>query len=98
MGQTEFKAVVVSNEINLNKISEHFGSDRKIKWEEALLLKGNQLEGILQQTENKMIYIFYFGSITFLNFQHHEIMDIVKYLKKLEVGINDTNSFKYVDD
>ena len=98
MGQTEFKAIVLSNEINLNTIAEHFGSDRKIKWEEALLLKGSQLEGIVQQIENKMIYIFYFGSIVFLNFQHHEIMDIVKYLKKLEVGISDTNSFKYVDD
>jgi uncharacterized Rmd1/YagE family protein len=36
--------------------------------------------------------------MVFLNFQHHEIMDVVKYMKNIEVGINDTNPFRYVDE
>ena len=98
MIQTEFKAIVLSNEINLNKIAEHFGINRKFKWEESLLLNDSELIGILGQTDNKMIYIFHFGSLVFLNFQHHEIMDIINYLRKIEVGIINSNLFKYVDE
>jgi uncharacterized Rmd1/YagE family protein len=96
--ETEFKAIVLGNEINLNKISQHFGSNRKLKWEEYLVLKGTELQGIVREIEAKRVYLFHFGSIVFLNFQHHEIMDIINYLKNIEIGINDTNSFKYIDE
>ncbi len=98
MTKTEFKAIVIGNEINLNKISQHFGSNRKLKWEEYLVLKGSELQGIVREIEAKRVYLFHFGSIVFLNFQHHEIMDIINYLKNIEIGINDTNSFKYIDE
>lgn len=98
MVQTEFKAIVLSKEINLNKIAQHFGINRKFKWEESLLLKGSELEGIVRQTDNKMVYIFHFGSVVFLNFQHHEIMDVINYIKSIEVGTIYTNPFKYVDE
>lgn len=98
MIQTEFKAIVLSNEINLNKIAQHFGINRNFKWEESLLLSDNELKGILGQTDDKMVYIFYFGSIVFLNFQHHEIMDVINYLKKIDVAIHHSNAFKYVDE
>ncbi|MDF2634970.1 MAG: hypothetical protein K0R78_1844 [Pelosinus sp.] len=98
MVETEFKAVVLGNEINLNKISQHFGSNRKLKWEEYLVLKGTELQGIVREIERKRVYLFHFGSIVFLNFQHHEIMDVVTYLKTIEISINDTNTFRYVDE
>lgn len=98
MVETEFKAIVLGNEINLNKIAQHFGSNRKLKWEECLLLKGSELQGIVREIEDKRVYLFHFGSMVFLNFQHHEIMDVVKYLKNIEVGITDTNPFKYADE
>jgi uncharacterized Rmd1/YagE family protein len=98
MIQTEFKAIVFSNEINLNKIAQHFGINRKFKWEESLLLTSIELEGIVGKTDNKMVYIFHFGSIVFLNFQHHEITDVINYMKKIEVGIIHSNVFKYVDE
>ena len=98
MIQTEFKAIVISNEINLNKIAQHFGINRKFKWEESLILRNAELQGILSQTDDKMVYAFHFGSVVFLNFQHHEIMDVINYLKKIEVGINQSNLFKYVDE
>ena len=98
MVETEFKAIVLGNEMNLNKISQHFGSNRKLKWEEYLILKGSELQGIVRDFEEKRVYLFHFGSIVFLNFQHHEIMDVINYLKNIEVGINDSNPFKYVDE
>jgi len=98
MIHTEFKAIVASNEMNLNKIAQHFGIDRKFKWEESLLLRSSELQGIIGQPENKMVYIFHFGSLVFLNFQHHEIMDFMNYITKIEVGIIYKNLFKYVDD
>lgn len=96
--ETEFKAIVLNNEINLNKISQHFGSNRKLKWEEYLILKGTELQGIVREIEMKRVYLFHFGSIVFLNFQYHEIMDIINYLKTIENGIHDINTFKYVDE
>ena len=98
MIQTEFKAIVLSNEINLNQIAEHFGIDRKFKWEESLLLSDCELKGILSQTDNKMVYLFHFGSLVFLNFQHHEMMDIINYLRKIEVCIIHSNLFNYLDE
>ena len=98
MIQTEFKAIVLSNEINLNKVAQHFGINRKFKWEEFLVLTSVELQGIVGQTSNKMVYLFHFGSIVFLNFQHHEIMDVINYMQKIEVAIYHANIFKYVDE
>lgn len=97
MIKREFKAIVLGNEINLNKIAQHFGSNRKLKWEEYLVL-GGELQEIIREVAAKRVYLFHFGSIVFSEFQHHEIMDVLNYLKSLEVGINEINAFKYVDE
>lgn len=95
--QSELKAVMLANEIDLNKIAEHFGLNRKFRWEETLILGGDSLEGIIQKPEGKQVYLFHFGSAVFLNFHHHEMMDVVKYLKKVEKSLT-TGEFKYFDD
>lgn len=43
-------------------------------------------------------YIFYFGSIVFINFTHHEIMDVLKYLKRIEQNLQIQNPFTFQDD
>jgi uncharacterized Rmd1/YagE family protein len=95
--QSEFKAVVLANEIDLNKIAEHFGINRQFRWEETLILAGKSLEGITRQAEGKRVYLYHFGSVVFLNFQHHEMMDVVNYLRKIEKSLA-TGAFEYVDD
>ncbi|WP_371373394.1 RMD1 family protein [Sporomusa aerivorans] len=94
----ELKAIVLCNEVNLNKIAQHFGINRKFKWEDSLVLRLDHLQGIVNDTTQKLVYLFYFGSMVFINFQHHEIMDVVKYLKKIEPEINESCSFIYEDD
>jgi uncharacterized Rmd1/YagE family protein len=95
--QSELTAVVLANEIDLNKIAMHFGINRKFSWEETLFLSGKTLEGIVGQPEEKLAYLFPFGSVVFLNFQHHEMMDLVQYLKKVEKSLA-AGSFEYADD
>ncbi len=94
----EFKAAVLSTEINLSKIAKHFGIERKFKWEDFLVLRDKALQGIVLEPENKMVYIFHFGSMVFVNMQHHEMTDMVNYIKRIDAELNITNLFKYVDD
>lgn len=93
-----FKAVVVAKEMNLTQIATHFGNNRKIKWEEALRLRGEQLQGIVAAPEGKMVYIFHFGSAVFINFAHHEIVDFINYLTKVDSNLKGDISFRYIDD
>lgn len=98
MKQAQLIALVISNEIDLNKIAQHFGINQDFKWEDSLELKENYLKGILREPDNKEVYIFHFGSMVFVNCQHHEVMDILQYLKRLEKSINTVNPFEYADD
>lgn len=83
----KFKSISVCNEINVPKIASHFGIEKKFKWDEPLFLKDEQLSGVISFVENKMVYIYHFGSIVFVNFQPNEISDTIKYIKK--IGIED---------
>ena len=96
--QISFKAVSIANELDLNIIANHFGIKRKFKWEDFLLLKESQLQGVVASSEEKCIYLFHFGVMVCINLQHHEIMDIILYLKKLVPMINDKAAFIYEDD
>ncbi len=91
------KVFSLCNEINLNKLAAHFGISRKFKWEEHLTLDKRQLTGILNNTEHKLVKIFSFGSVVFVNMEHHEIVDTVNYLKTIEKTLINA-SFKYQDD
>ncbi|HWR56645.1 MAG: RMD1 family protein [Bacillota bacterium] len=98
MLQADFKATVVCNEINLNRIGQHFGITRKFKWEDPLSLKNDHLKGIIREPENKALFIFHFGSMVFVNFQKHEMMDVANYLKRIEKSLNIQNLFEHIDD
>jgi uncharacterized Rmd1/YagE family protein len=94
----DFKSTVVANEINLNVIAAHFGISKKFKWEEPLVLGEKNLEGIILQPENKFVYIFYFGTIVFINLVHHEMQDILNYLKSIKDDYTGIAPFEYIDD
>lgn len=98
MKVAEFKAIALNTEINLNKIGAHFGISKKIKWGDPLFLKSHNLEGILNDIDNKRVYLYHFGAIVFVNINHHEIVDVLNYIKKIETGIIASPPFKYIDD
>lgn len=84
METKSIKAFSLCNEISLDKVSSHFGINKKYKWEDFLTLREEHLKGVLPVPEGKSAVIFPFGSIVFINMEHHEIVDVVNYLKKIE--------------
>ncbi len=91
MEATNIKAFSLCNEISLEKVSSHFGINKKYKWEDYLTLREGHLKGVIPVPEGKSAVIFPFGSIVFINMEHHEIVDVVNYLKKLENNLKNAD-------
>lgn len=87
MKSYQIKAFSFCNEIDFNIIAKHFGIHTNYKWEELLTLSGEQLRGIINSSENKIVKIFPFGSIVFINMQYNEMMDVVNYLSRIEENL-----------
>lgn len=94
----DFKSTVVTNEIDLNAIAAHFGINKKYKWAEPLLLTEENIRGIIPHPAGKFLYIYYFGSLVFVNLSFPEIQDIINYLVKIDKDIGDGVPFKYSED
>jgi required for meiotic nuclear division protein 1 len=93
-----FKALILTNEINLNNIAPHFGINKKFKWEDPMVLSGHTLNGIIRDVQNKYVYIYHFGTITFINLEYHEIQDIINYLKRIDTSLKNGASNEFFDD
>ncbi len=98
MQSWNFKSLVLCNEINLNKIAAHFGINKKFKWEDPLVLQDTTLKGLVNNLENKYVYVYYYGSIVFINMEHHEMMDIVNYLKNVDENLKNNFPDEYIDE
>lgn len=97
MTEIRFKAVSVCNEININKLANHFGIKKKFEWEDFLRLGSHQLTGVLKEPDNKYINLFAFGCLVFVNLQHHEMVDALNYLSTIEPRLKSHN-FNFTDD
>ena len=98
MNSWDFQSIVVGNEINLSAIASHFGVNKKIKWEDPLVLSGNDLNSLLKNTEDKHVYLYNFGSLVFINMAFNEIQDMVKYLKTIDRNMKIDDIQKFSDD
>ncbi len=97
MNTISFKVFSLCKEIGLNKIATHFGINKNFNWVDFLSLEEDHLKGIVKEPAGKMVNVFPFGSVVFINLQHHEIVDIVNYLKKIEKNL-DSPSYDFTDD
>ncbi len=96
-----FKAFAITNEIDLNKIAIHCGIPKKYTWEQPLILKSDILKSILHKNvdESKMVLVFSFGSIVFINHLHRdEITGFLEYIHSFEPDIDVQNTVTYTDD
>ena len=93
----KFKAYSLCSEINLDILAVHFGINKKYKWEDYLMLNPKNLEGILNNIEEKQAIVFPFGTIAFVNMEFHEIVDFCKYLSKIDLNMLDI-SFDFFDE
>jgi Uncharacterized conserved protein len=98
MQSWEFKSLVLCNEINLNTIAVHFGITQKFKWEDPLCLTDNLLKGILRDVEHKSVYIYHFGALVFINMEHHEVQDIINYLKNVDQNLKNNTPNQIFDE
>lgn len=98
MQSFEFKSAYINGEINLYVIAGHFGIDKKFKWEEPLILEEKHLKGIIRQPQNKLVYLFHFGGIVFVNLAIHESKDVINYLKNIDKNLRNNTLFEYIED
>ncbi|MDR3559871.1 MAG: RMD1 family protein [Negativicutes bacterium] len=98
MSYAELKAIVASNEFSLEKIATHFGISRKFKWEETLVLREEELKGIIRDPAEKQMRLFHFGCVVFNHFSNAEITDVVNYLRRIDINLFVANPFEYSDD
>lgn len=76
------KAIVAYHELPLLRIAQTVGGVQKPKWEEALVLKGEQLARLFPAaTANQRVYLFHFGSIVFMDFSPEAIRLFVQALQ-----------------
>ncbi|NHW36675.1 RMD1 family protein [Paenibacillus aceris] len=101
MKDITFKAMAITNEIDLNKIAIHCGIPKKYTWEQPLILRGDILNSILQKDTNALqqVMVFSFGSVVFVNHTHlDEITVFLKFIQTFEPDIDLQPPDKYMDD
>lgn len=100
----DFRTVVFSKEININKIANQFNIFKKYKWEDPFILKSSDLKGIIEDTNNeKYIYMFSFGSCVFINMNDDEIKRFIEYIESENkngeyIRVNRSYIDKFYDD
>lgn len=94
----EFLTVSVAQELELNLIASHFGIEKKFKWEEILILKEQDLKGIIKDPQNKTIYLFHFGCIVGLNATKYDFTDFYNYICKIDNSLSrNVNFIQFLD-
>jgi required for meiotic nuclear division protein 1 len=100
----DFRTVVFSKEININKIANQFNIFKKYKWEDPFILKSSDLNGIIEDMGNeKYIYMFSFGSCVFINMNDNEIKRFIEYIEEENkngeyIRVNRSYIEKFYDD
>ncbi|MDR6550690.1 RMD1 family protein [Paenibacillus qinlingensis] len=101
MKDITFKALAITNEIDLNKIAIHCGIPKKYTWEQPLILSNKVLQKIYHKEidELQQVLVFSFGSVVFVNLTHQdEIKALLKFIQSFETDIALERADKFTDD
>lgn len=90
MTKFNFTARAICSEFNISNICKYYNINKKIKWEEPLILNGEYLSGF-KITNNKLVYIYYFGAIVFVNFENKEVQQFIEHIKNIPGSIKSIN-------
>lgn len=85
----QVRAFWLSNEIALDSLAKHFGISRRSRWEDLLSLGPENLVGILPDPSGRRVHLFPFGCMVCYGLAHHEVVDLVAYLRRLEPRLQD---------
>ncbi|CAN7620240.1 RMD1 family protein [Paenibacillus sp. LjRoot56] len=101
MKDITFKALAITNEIDLNKIANYCGIPKKFTWEQPLSLRGDILSKILHKdiAGLQQVFVFSFGSVVFVNhLDKGEIASFLKFIQTFEPDIDLQHSEKYTEN
>lgn len=83
-------AQAVCSEFNISNISAFYGINRKLKWEEPLILKKETFTRYMLK-EDSLIYIYYFGVVVFINFNREEMKSFIEEIESIPNSIKSKN-------
>lgn len=101
MKDITFRALAVTNEIDLNKIAIQCNIPKKYTWEQPLILRGDILSSILQKETDSLqqVMVFSFGSVVFVNHKNKdEMTTFLKFIQTFEPDMELQHVDKYMDD
>ena len=90
MIQFNFAARAICSEFHITNICKYYGIKRKIKWEEPLILKETHLSQF-KDRDNKMVYMYHFGAIVFVNFTEKEREQFIELINTIPESIKSIN-------
>ncbi|ABN52407.1 MAG TPA: RMD1 family protein [Hungateiclostridium thermocellum] len=89
MKTVHFISYKVAASLPLDKIAAFLKTNMKFTWDEYIVVGGEQLDTILKyHSEDKAVYLFKYGCISFVNFTDKEIYSFLKYLESITSRIN----------
>jgi len=98
MKKITFRSYKISPNFYLKQLSQFFQINMTLKWKSFLLLQGQIVDSILKyHTQGKQVYIFQFGSITFVNFEEGEMSLFLDYIASLVGEVDYTNLLTYTE-
>ncbi len=91
------RAFWLCNEIALDAVALHFGVARRSRWEDLLALESENLAGVLPEPAGKRVHLFPFGCVVTYGMAHHEVVDLVTYLRRIEARLQEPQE-PFLDD
>jgi len=96
MNNIKIKSIKIAPFFSLKKIADIFGSPVQFNWDEYIILNEKHLEFVLKYgAQNKYVYIFKYGCISFANFEDKEIFTFIKYIESIGAKVNYSLTYKY---
>lgn len=84
MADHRFIAFALPGELDLNKLAPRFGSSRKYRWDEPMLVDPSTLKLISgERLEREQAYLYYFGGVVFLNCADETILSFAREMEKV---------------
>lgn len=99
MKRYKFRSYKLADKINLNSFIIYFPSIEKPKDRDWIFLSSVEIEQVLKYyVEDKYVYIYPFGSITFVNFEHDEVLSFLSFLKTIVEKVKDSYLFSFQEN
>jgi len=96
MEEHHFIAFALAEELDLNKLGSYFGSAKKYRWEEPMLLDPVNFKQLSDdRSEQQQVYLYYFGGVVFLDCSDQTISDFSIAMAQVTDSFSGFSNIKY---